>query len=132
MSSLTLPELALWQRGGLPFALLDVRQAARRAEDGDEIAGARWLDPAAWLEWKDGVPKERPAVLYCACGHAISQGLVAAPRVLGADARYLDGGIDAWRRAAQPVQSIDSRSVKRPRWRGRRTATGGPAASPRC
>jgi thiosulfate sulfurtransferase len=56
------------------------------------------------------VPKDRPAVLYCAFGHEISQGLVAALRALGVDARHLDGGIDAWRRAGQAVQSIDSRA----------------------
>jgi thiosulfate sulfurtransferase len=110
MSSLTVPELALWQRGGLGFTLLDVRRAGKRAEEGDEIAGTRWLDPAGWLDWKDEVPKDRPAVLYCAFGHEISQGLVAALRALGVDARHLDGGIEAWRRAGQAVQSIDSRA----------------------
>lgn len=103
MSTLTIPELALWQRAGFDFTLLDVRRGARRKEEGDEIPGSRWLDPAAWLDWKDEVPKDRPAAVYCAYGHEISQGLAAALRALGVDARHLDGGIDAWRRAGLEV-----------------------------
>lgn len=103
MSTLTIPELALWQRAGFDFTLLDVRRGARRLEEGDEIPGSRWLDPAAWLDWKDEVPKDRPAAVYCAYGHEISQGLAAALRALGVDARHLDGGIDAWRRAGLEV-----------------------------
>ena len=103
MNAVTVPELALWQRGGFRFSLLDVRRAARRDSDGDEIAGGSWRDPAGWLDWKDDVARDRPAVVYCAHGHEISQGLVAALRAMGVDARHLDGGIEAWRKAGQPV-----------------------------
>jgi rhodanese-related sulfurtransferase len=106
MSHITVPELALWQRGELPFTLLDVRRADKRAADGDEITGGQWRDPARWLDWKDEVPTAQLAVVYCAFGHEISQGLTAALRALGVDARHLDGGIAAWRQAAQPVQPI--------------------------
>jgi len=106
MSHITVPELALWQRGSMAFTLLDVRRAEKRAADGDEIAGGQWRDPARWLDWKDEIPSARPAVVYCAFGHEISQGLVAALRALGVDARHLDGGIAAWRDAARPVQPI--------------------------
>jgi rhodanese-related sulfurtransferase len=114
MSIITCAELALWQRGGLPFTLIDVRRAAKRQADGDEIAGGRWLDPALWLDWKDGVAgvgtpaPPGPVVLYCAYGHEISQGLVAALRALGADARHLQGGIAAWRDAGHAVTRLDA------------------------
>jgi len=101
MSAITVPELALWQRAGLAHTLLDVRRAEKRAADGDEITGGAWLDPARWLDWKDGVACDRPVVLYCAHGHEISQGLSAALRAMGLDARHLIGGIDSWRRAGQ-------------------------------
>lgn len=106
MSAITTAELALWQRSDFGHTLLDVRRAGKRADDGDEIAGARWLDPALWLDWKDGVASDRPAVVYCAFGHEISQGLAAALRALGVDARHLDGGIAAWRDAGHPVRSL--------------------------
>jgi len=107
MSRLTVSELALWQRGGLAHALIDVRRAAKRRAEGDQIAGGQWLDPAQWLDWKDRFEHApAPVVVYCAHGHEISQGLTAALRALGADARHLDGGIDAWRRAGLPVQPL--------------------------
>lgn len=106
MTSITIPELKLWQQGGFAFTLLDVRRGSKRAAEGDEIAGSQWLNPAAWLDWKDGVPKDRPAVVYCAHGHEISQGLTAALRALGVDARHLDGGIEAWREGGLPVRPL--------------------------
>ena len=110
MSQITVAELALWQRGGLAHTLLDVRRAGKRAEEGDQIPGGQWHDPAAWLDWKDEVRADRLAVLYCAFGHEISQGLTAALRAMGVDARHLEGGIAAWRAAALPVASVHERS----------------------
>ena len=109
MSSITSAELALWQRAGFTHTLIDVRRTQKRSDDGDEIAGGRWLDPAQWLDWKDGVPTDRPAVVYCAFGHEISQGLTAALRALGVDARHLDGGIAAWREGGHAVQPLSGR-----------------------
>jgi thiosulfate sulfurtransferase len=108
MSHLSTAELALWQRGGLTHTLIDVRRAEKRRADGDQIAGGQWLDPARWLEWKDRFEgAAAPVVVYCAHGHEISQGLTAALRALGADARHLDGGIEAWRRGGHRVQAIE-------------------------
>ena len=103
MAIITVPELALWQRGGFDFVLLDVRRAQARAADGSDITGARWLDPALWLDWKDGVGTQRPVVVYCAHGHEISQGLTAALRAMDVDARHLEGGISAWKAAGHTV-----------------------------
>ena len=107
MSILTVAELALWQSGHFGFTLLDVRRAPKRRAEGDEIAGGRWLDPALWLDWKDEfAAAPQPVVVYCAHGHEISQGLTAALRAMGADARHLDGGIEAWRRSGRAVVSL--------------------------
>jgi thiosulfate sulfurtransferase len=101
MSLITVAELALWQSAGFGFELLDVRRAQARNADGTAIAGSRWLDPAQWLDWKDAVPTGRPVVVYCAQGHEISQGLTAALRAMGLDARHLHGGMAEWKRAGQ-------------------------------
>jgi thiosulfate sulfurtransferase len=107
MNSITIAELALWQSARSPFTLLDVRRAQKRRAEGDEIFGSRWLDPALWLDWKDEfAAAPQPVVLYCAHGHEISQGLTAALRAMGADARHLEGGIEAWRNAGHAVAPI--------------------------
>lgn len=104
MSVITAAELALWQRGDFDFSLLDVRRAQARAGDGSDIDGGRWLDPALWLDWKDSIGSTRPVVVYCAHGHEISQGLTAALRAMGVDARHLHGGISGWKAAGHPVR----------------------------
>lgn len=103
MNQITTAELALWQSAGFGFELLDVRRAQARQADGTDIAGSRWLDPAHWLDWKNAVPTGRPVVVYCAHGHEISQGLTAALRAMGLDARHLEGGIAEWKRTGRPV-----------------------------
>ena len=110
MSSITVDELALWQRAGFAHRLLDVRRAQARASDGSDIAGGQWLDPARWLDWKDQIGNERPVVVYCAHGHEISQGLAAALSAMGRDARSLAGGIAAWREAGLPVWPHDGKA----------------------
>jgi rhodanese-related sulfurtransferase len=111
MSHITSSELALWQTQGFDFQLLDVRRAGVRAEHGEQIAGARWHDPAAWLEWKDGIGNQRPVVLYCAKGHEIGQGLTTTLRVLGVDARYFVGGMQGWLDEGRPVSPLASSGV---------------------
>jgi thiosulfate sulfurtransferase len=107
MSHITPTELALWQAGGFAHTLIDVRRAAKRSSDSDQIAGGQWLDPALWLDWKDRFEDaSTPVVVYCAFGHEISRGLTAALRALGADARHLDGGIEAWRKAGLAVAPL--------------------------
>jgi thiosulfate sulfurtransferase len=107
MIPLSIAELALWQRSGFDHTLIDVRRAQKRRSEGDQIAGSQWLDPALWLDWKDRFEGARtPLVVYCAYGHEISQGLTAALRAMGADARHLDGGIDAWRQAGLTVEPL--------------------------
>jgi thiosulfate sulfurtransferase len=107
MSHLNTEELALWQRGAFPHTLIDVRRAEKRRNEGDQIPGSQWFDPAHWLGWKDRFEGARtPVVVYCAHGHEISQGLCAALRALGVDARHLAGGIEAWRRAGLPLEAL--------------------------
>ncbi len=107
LSAITVAELALWQSAAFPFTLLDVRRAQKRRTDGDEIVGGRWLDPGLWLDWKDEfADSAQPVVVYCARGHEISQGLAAALRAMGADARHLAGGIEAWRGTGHAVVQL--------------------------
>lgn len=76
--------------------LLDVRRAAARNQSARQIPGARWRDPALWLDWKDEIAARGPVVLYCAHGQEISQALTTALQVMGASAVFLEGGFAAW------------------------------------
>ncbi len=106
MSHIPSAELALWQAQDFGFELLDVRRAGVRTEQGAQSTGAHWHDPAAWLDWKDSIGTQRPAVLYCAKGHEIGQGLTAAPCALGVDARCLVGGMQGWLDEGRPTAPL--------------------------
>ena len=106
MNAITCAELTLWQTHAFEFDLIDVRRAAARDASGVAIAGARWHDPAQWLDWKDTIETTRPIVVCCAKGHEISQGLTAALRVLGVDARFLVGGVARWCDEGRPVVAL--------------------------
>ncbi len=99
MSKITAQELALWKSSDMLFTLLDVRRDKARQDDGTEIRDAQWFDPARWLDWKDDISPNRLAVVYCAHGHEISQGLAATLCAMGIDARHLVGGIATWKAA---------------------------------
>ena len=111
MNDISNQELARWQAEGVDFELLDVRRAGVRAQQGVEIAGAHWHDPAAWLDWKDSIGSTRPVVVFCAKGHEISQGLTTTLRVLGVDARYLSGGMQGWLDEDRPVAPLAGSGV---------------------
>ncbi len=100
-------KLALGQR----LRLFDVRRAQALAASGAQIPTAQWLDPALWLDWKDGVQLDQPIVFYCAHGHEISQGLTAALRAMGADAYFLEGGFSAWQAAGGAVLPIPTQGA---------------------
>ncbi len=99
-------ELAEWQSARRTFTLLDVRRKTVRHTDNAEIPGGLWLDPEQVFAWKDEIARDRPAVLYCAKGHEISQGIAATLQALGLDARYLVDGYAGWRAAQMPVNDL--------------------------
>jgi rhodanese-related sulfurtransferase len=83
--------------------LIDVRRAKAFAEDAARIIGAVRRAPDAIQEWAATLPT-RPVVAYCVHGHEVSQGAAAALRAKGFDARYLEGGIAAWREQQRPTR----------------------------
>jgi rhodanese-related sulfurtransferase len=86
--------------------LLDVRREAAYAADDKLIAGAlRAADVAAITA------EARPIVVYCVRGHEVGRDAAARLRAQGMNARYLEGGIEAWVAARLPT------IVRRPDWR---------------
>ncbi len=112
-NNMSINELAAWRKQGHPHLLLDVRRDIKREAEADEISGSQWLNPAAWLDWKDPVAATapgQPIVVYCAYGHELSQALAVCLRALGRDARHLVGGIEEWRKAGLPVAALQQAS----------------------
>src|SRR5688572_32218612 len=106
MDRISPQELAEWQSEHRTFTLLDVRRKAVRAADAADLPNAMWLDPEQVFTWKDEIPRDRPAVGYCAKGHEISQGIGATLCARGLDGRYLFDGYAGWRAALMAVHWI--------------------------
>jgi thiosulfate sulfurtransferase len=89
------------------ITLIDVRRDAARVADGTQLVQSQWRNPAQWLDWKDTIDTAVPVVFYCAHGKELSQAMTTALRVMGADARYLAGGIAQWKLDHQAVETFD-------------------------
>jgi Fe-Mn family superoxide dismutase len=84
---------------------LDVRRGAVFSEATALVPGAHWRDPADVLAWQPALPRDRPVVVYCVHGHAVSRGVVLQLRAAGIEAWFLRGGIEGWQAAGRPIQS---------------------------
>jgi rhodanese-related sulfurtransferase len=79
---------------GQPPIVIDVRKGPTFLSAPDLILGALRRDPLRVADWARALPGVADVVVYCVHGHEVSQG---AAKALGA--RYLEGGIEAWRAA---------------------------------
>ena len=96
--------------------VVDVRRAAAFRDAGEMIAGALRRDPEAVGDWAKTLPRASSVVVYCVRGHEVSQGVAKALAERGLHARYLEGGIDAWRGALdRKPKSASTRWVTRER-----------------
>jgi rhodanese-related sulfurtransferase len=101
--SLTADELARLLAGSDPPAVLDVRRRADRAASPHALPGAEWRDPEAVATW--AAELAGPVVIHCVRGGSVSRSVHAALAERGVQAKFLEGGIDAWRAAGHPVKS---------------------------
>ena len=90
---------------GTPSApcIVDVRRAAAFAADPFVLPAAMQGPPDELCAWADALPADRPIVVYCVHGHEVGRQAAAGLRVLGREASYLEGGIEAWKGAGAPV-----------------------------
>ena len=85
-----------------PPLVIDVRKGPTFLGAPDLIRGALRRDPLRVADWGKTLPGDSDVVVYCVHGHEVSQGAAQAlraalPQALGA--RYLEGGIEAWRQS---------------------------------
>ncbi len=79
--------------------VIDARPAVAFRAATDMIAGALRRDPETVALWARTLPSASVAVVYCAHGREVSQGVAKALNRLGIASRYLEGGIEeGWKR----------------------------------
>lgn len=79
--------------------VLDVRRRSDYETDGQKIPGAAWLDPERIAQWSTALPLDREIVIYCVGGGTVSNLVVDQLQSKGVKARFIEGGIEAWRQA---------------------------------
>ncbi len=83
--------------------VIDVRRKDDYAADNSAIPGATWFDPANIDGWCDTMPTDKELVLYCVRGGAVSNSVVDTLQAKGVKARFIEGGISAWKDAGGKV-----------------------------
>ncbi|MFY3434643.1 Fe-Mn family superoxide dismutase [Achromobacter mucicolens] len=83
--------------------ILDVRRRAIAECARERIPGSAWRDPALAEAWQQELAGTHTVIVYCAKGHEVSQSLALALRASGLAARFLVGGLEAWRDAGLPL-----------------------------
>jgi superoxide dismutase, Fe-Mn family len=83
--------------------LLDVRRSGVFEQADALIPGARWRDPGDVDTWGAQLGAGKPVVVYCVYGHEVGRTTAMRLRAAGLDARFLRGGIDAWKSAGRPL-----------------------------
>lgn len=83
--------------------ILDVRRRPVFDLAHEQIPGSAWRDPALAAIWQLELEKTQAVIVYCVKGHEVSQSVALALRASGITARFLAGGIEAWRDAGLPL-----------------------------
>ena len=90
----------------LPQALvLDVRRKADYDSDPQQIPGATWKDPEQVAQWSQELPKDKDIVIYCVRGGSVSNSVVDQLQGKNLRARFIEGGIEAWKKDGGPTVS---------------------------
>jgi rhodanese-related sulfurtransferase len=91
-----------------PPLVIDVRRTERFRESAYVLRGALRRDPEKVNDWKTTLPRAAAVVVYCVHGHEVSQ---TTAHALGA--RYLEGGMEAWREAGGELASKSKNAATR-------------------
>ena len=84
--------------------VLDVRRQNDYDADKMKLTGAEWKNPEQIADWSAKLPKEREIVIYCARGGSVSNSVLDALLGKGFKARFIEGGIEAWKGAGGVVE----------------------------
>jgi rhodanese-related sulfurtransferase len=83
--------------------VFDVRREADYVASDESIPGALWKNPDKIDAWIDAVPRTLDVVIYCVRGGSVSNSVVDRLQAAGVKARYIEGGIEAYKAAGGKV-----------------------------
>lgn len=86
-----------------PPIVIDVRREPAFLAAPDMLSGALRRDPASVDTWARELPSAASVVVYCVHGHEVSQNAAKALTERGFQARFVEGGLEAWRSAGGEV-----------------------------
>jgi len=79
--------------------VLDVRRAADFAASQEIVPGAFWKDPEKIDAWISAVPRTHDVVIYCVRGGSVSNSVIDRLHAEGIKARFIEGGLEAYKAA---------------------------------
>jgi rhodanese-related sulfurtransferase len=83
--------------------ILDIRREDAFGKGEFSLPGALRRDPETTAAWAGLLEPHRPVIAVCVWGHNVSQGVAYQLTSRGFDARYLDGGLMAWKAMGLPT-----------------------------
>lgn len=79
--------------------VFDVRREADYTASDEIIPGAMWKNPDKIDAWIGAVPRTLDVVVYCVRGGAVSNNVVDRLQAAGVKARFIEGGLEAYKAA---------------------------------
>lgn len=101
--SISPEDLILSIGGASAPVIVDVRRRPVYDADDRVLPTAIWRDIQSLDHWVAELPAGAPVAVYCAHGHQVGQVAASRLHLAGVEARYLAGGMDAWRAAGGPL-----------------------------
>jgi rhodanese-related sulfurtransferase len=83
--------------------VFDVRREADYTASNETIPGAMWKNPDKIDIWIGALPRTLDVVVYCVRGGSVSNSVVDRLQAEGVKARYIEGGIEAYKAAGGKV-----------------------------
>lgn len=83
--------------------VFDVRREADYSASNETLPGALWKNPEKIDAWIGALPLTQDVVIYCVRGGAVSNSVVDRLQAAGVKARFIEGGLEAWKAAGGKV-----------------------------
>ena len=83
--------------------VFDIRRETDHAASNETLPGAVWKNPEKIDTWINAIPRTQDVVIYCVRGGGVSNSVVDRLHAEGIKARFIEGGIEAFKAAGGGV-----------------------------